>query len=344
MSRHTSLSSFHDSVPISAKPPLSPSFHPHSFVSDIRSVPGGCSRFSRCCYLIIVLSSHRFCGSRAPGLSRSHLDSAVELGCSDRNSLGRCAHRFLAIAQWFVHLSAHPQPMQQYRQLSSYCHYGSLLGIFSSSLRKLPSPSPQITVFSKRPQNVMRSLHHHRSQIPVSCFADTLLRFALPGVPPARSQPQKTTYLATLRESIRVFDRQDIGQRDLRSHTLHLLEQGHFRVHFLGDFLHPFVVLLDALVQRFDLSQQWRQDITQLRVHSLGQFLVHLIRATLGESLTKGLHQPACCIHQRRSSTHQFSSRPDHRQMDLRLCTAMAHRSQQLGIDSRQPRQGPRIV
>ena len=41
----------------SAKPPLSPSFHPHSLVSDIRSVPGGCSRFSGCCYLIFVLSS-----------------------------------------------------------------------------------------------------------------------------------------------------------------------------------------------------------------------------------------------------------------------------------------------
>jgi hypothetical protein len=65
----------------SAKPPLSPSFHPHSFVSDICSVPGGCSRFSRCCYLIIDLSSHRFGESRAPGLSRSHLDSAVKLGC-----------------------------------------------------------------------------------------------------------------------------------------------------------------------------------------------------------------------------------------------------------------------
>src|SRR5258708_13455884 len=69
-------------------PPLSPSFHRHSFVSDIRSVPGGCSRFSRCCYLIIVLSSHRFCGSRALGVSRSHLDSAVELSCPDRNFLG----------------------------------------------------------------------------------------------------------------------------------------------------------------------------------------------------------------------------------------------------------------
>src|ERR1700686_578288 len=66
----------------SAKPPLSPPFHPHSFVSDIRSVQVGCSRFSRCCYLRIDLSSHRFGESWAPGLSRSHLDSAVELGSS----------------------------------------------------------------------------------------------------------------------------------------------------------------------------------------------------------------------------------------------------------------------
>src|ERR1700674_2151155 len=80
------------------------------FVSDLRSVPGGCSRFSRCCYLRIDLSSHRFGESRAPGLSRSHLASAVELGSSDRHSLGHFPHRFLAIAQWFVHLSPLPTP------------------------------------------------------------------------------------------------------------------------------------------------------------------------------------------------------------------------------------------
>src|SRR6266404_9531091 len=187
MSRHTFSFFFLSVCSHSAKPPLSPSFHPHSLVSDIRSVLGGCSRFSRCCYLIIVLSSHLFGGSRAPGVSRSHLDSAVELGCPDRNSLGHCPHRFLAIAQWFVHLSAYPQPLQQDRQLSSHGHDGSLLGIFSSSLRKLLSPSPQITVFSKRSQNVVRSLHHHGAQIPVSFFADALLGFALPGVPAARS-------------------------------------------------------------------------------------------------------------------------------------------------------------
>ena len=112
MSRHTfglavrAMIFFH-----SAKPPLSPSFYPHSLVSDIRSVLGGCSRFSRCCYLISVLSSHLFGGNWAPGVSRSHLVSAVELGCSDQNFLGHGTHGLLAIAQWFVYLAAHPQPM-----------------------------------------------------------------------------------------------------------------------------------------------------------------------------------------------------------------------------------------
>jgi hypothetical protein len=73
--------------------------------------------FSRCCYLISVLSSHLFGGSWAPGVSRSHLDSAAELGCSDQNFLGHGTHRLPTIAQWFVYLAVHPQPMEQYRQL-----------------------------------------------------------------------------------------------------------------------------------------------------------------------------------------------------------------------------------
>src|SRR6202163_2090000 len=66
-------------------------------------------------------------------------------------------------------------------------HHRSFLGIFSSSLRKFQSPSAQITVCSKRPQNVMRALCHHGSQIPVSFFADFLLWFTFSRVPAARS-------------------------------------------------------------------------------------------------------------------------------------------------------------
>ena len=35
--------------------------------------------------------------------------------CRELFPLGHGAQRFVAIAQWFVHLATHPQPMQQYR-------------------------------------------------------------------------------------------------------------------------------------------------------------------------------------------------------------------------------------
>jgi hypothetical protein len=73
---------------------LSVSLFPFSQAASVAILPSAlfCERYSLgaswvfsfqwCCYLIIDLCSHRFCGSWAPGLSRSHLDSAVELGSS----------------------------------------------------------------------------------------------------------------------------------------------------------------------------------------------------------------------------------------------------------------------
>src|ERR1700730_1460708 len=66
----------------SSQAALSPSFHPHSWLSDSRSVHGGRSQYSRCCYLIIDLG-FRLSMEAGPGTWRSHLISAVELGCSN---------------------------------------------------------------------------------------------------------------------------------------------------------------------------------------------------------------------------------------------------------------------
>ncbi len=49
------------------------------FLSDCRSVQVGCTRFSRCCYLIIDLC-FPLAKETGPGLGRSHLISAVQLG------------------------------------------------------------------------------------------------------------------------------------------------------------------------------------------------------------------------------------------------------------------------
>jgi hypothetical protein len=132
----------------------------------IRSVQVGCSRFSRCCYLISDLASPS--RESGPGLGRSHLNSAVELGCRAQTlflpgfSLCRWAHRLPAVAQRFVHLAAYPQSMQQHRQLARDRYHRSFLGVFPSSLRQLEPPAPQITILSKRSQNVMGPLHQKR--------------------------------------------------------------------------------------------------------------------------------------------------------------------------------------
>jgi len=74
-----------------------------------------------------------------PGLSRTHLNSAVELGSFDP-TLRHCAHHFMVVPQWFINFSAHPQLMEQYSQFSSHGNDGSFLGILSSALGKLQSP------------------------------------------------------------------------------------------------------------------------------------------------------------------------------------------------------------
>ena len=119
---------------IRAEPPLSPSFHPHSLLSDGRSVQVGRTRFSRCCYLIIDLGSPLSKGV-GPGLSRSHLNSAVELGYLDPYAMP-LAYHFVVVPQWFIDLSAYPQLVKQYGQLPRYRHDRSFFGILSSALSK----------------------------------------------------------------------------------------------------------------------------------------------------------------------------------------------------------------
>src|ERR1700732_3835285 len=115
---------------IRAGPPLSPSFHPHSWLSDFRSVHGGRSQFSRCCYLIIDLCSpFRRNWSRH---YRSHLISAVELGCSDTISLLSCMlFFFLPVFPSFPHRNLKPgspsnDDRQLHRPLTSPVWWGAL--------------------------------------------------------------------------------------------------------------------------------------------------------------------------------------------------------------------------
>src|ERR1700693_4365925 len=119
------------------------------------------------------------------GLSRSHPNSAIDL-VKPRlppRLLCRCAFFLAMIPERFVHLSAHPQLVQQHRQLPGHRHHSALLGIAASPLSQLQSPPPQVAIFPKRAQDIVRALYHQRPQVAVSFLADVELRLAVARVP-----------------------------------------------------------------------------------------------------------------------------------------------------------------
>ena len=100
------------------------------------------------------------------------------------------------------------------------------------------------------PENVLRSLHQQRPQIRIAFLADVHLRFALSGVSSSWLQPQITAHVAALAEAMRIFQRQQEGQRDQRAHPLDLPQQRHLRVTLLRQFFDPLVIFAYLLTER----------------------------------------------------------------------------------------------
>ncbi len=139
----------------------------------VRSVPVGCSRFSRCATCL----STSFHLTMKVGQALDAVTGTRRLGFCfflPKKILTLCCRRHrcrVAVAQRFVHLSTHPQPMQQDRQLACRGNHGSLLPILPAPLGQFQAPPSQIAVRSKRAQNVVRTLHQQRSQIGIAFLA-----------------------------------------------------------------------------------------------------------------------------------------------------------------------------
>jgi hypothetical protein len=84
-------------------------------MSDLfRSVPVGCSRFSRCCHLFIDLPFHPENGSLGQAINAVTGTRRLGFVFPLQNVSLRCCRqgKAAAVPQWFVHFSAHPQTMQ----------------------------------------------------------------------------------------------------------------------------------------------------------------------------------------------------------------------------------------
>ena len=104
----------------------------------------------------------------------------------------------------------------------------------------------QIGVLTEWAQDVLYPSYQHHAQIGVSLPGDMQLRFALSGVPSAGLRSYETASIAALSKPPRIFQCQDVCQRNQRSNSLDLLEQCHLRIALFGELLDLRVVLSDS--------------------------------------------------------------------------------------------------
>src|SRR5208283_3063370 len=113
-------------------------------------MPVGRSRFSGCCNLNVDLDLPRCPESRILELAavtrtrRFILSNSFTAAAIRR--LRRCPFLFGMISERFVRLSAHPQLVQQYRQLPGHRYHSALLGIATSPLGQLQPPPSQVAI------------------------------------------------------------------------------------------------------------------------------------------------------------------------------------------------------
>ena len=110
----------------------------------------------------------------------------------------------------FINFPRHPQPMQQHRKLTRYRHYRPLFGILPPSGSQGQTPTPQIAVRTKRPQDILTASDQKPPQKFVPCFGDPQLTIALARLVHTRSQAQIRPHRSALFEPMGVLKDQHI--------------------------------------------------------------------------------------------------------------------------------------
>ena len=78
---------------------------------------------------------------------------------------------------------------------------------------------------------------------------------------------------------MRILQRQQVGERDQRPHSLHLFQPRYLRITFLGDLRDLLVVFINPFAERLGLLAEQRfQRGLQLRAQSLGFLCIHVPR------------------------------------------------------------------
>jgi hypothetical protein len=82
----------------------------------------------------------------------------------------------------------------------------------------------------------MSALNEQRPKIWIAFLGDVQLRLTASRVAACRLETDIAARVATLRETVRIFESQDIGQRHQRTHAINLGQERHFGIRCLPEF------------------------------------------------------------------------------------------------------------
>ena len=249
----------------------------------------------------------------------------------------------LSLMQRLIDFAARPESVQQHRQFAGHRHHRPLLGILPTPAGQLQPPAPQVTVRTEGAQNVLGAPHQQPTQQLIPGFGDPQLRVLRSRFVSARMQPQKATYRAAVAKAMRIFQRQHIGQRGHRPHSLDLPQQFGLRIFLPAGLFNLAVIVLNLAGHRSQHLQQglqgWTQRLRKLRPPFPGKAPGRARRHPPAQALDRSPHM----VDQLRACCHHRIPCPDHRQIRLGLGSPMHDRRQQLRLYPPQPRQQFRI-
>ena len=180
----------------------------------------------------------------------------------------------------------------------------------------------------------MSALNEQRPKIWIAFLGDVQLRLTTPRVAACRLQTDEAARIAALRETMRIFESQEVGQRYQRTHAMDLGQERHFGIRCLPEFDDLAVVLTDLLRKCLDGYQNRFHRGTQSRAEIRADVGLDNPAARSLEPFSVRLHQSASRVDESGSRSNERSTRTYKRQVCLCLCASMSHLRKKFRIDS----------
>jgi len=149
--------------------------------------------------------------------------------------------------------------VEQNSKLSSHGNDGPLLGVLASSFGQFQTPTAQVAIRPKRPQDVLSGSNQQAAQVGVSGLRDPQLRVFITRLISTRDKAEGWPHLPALAEAIGIFKCEDEGQGSEWAHAADATELLGLRIAFAAKCFDRSVIGPDLLGEASDRVEDGRQ-------------------------------------------------------------------------------------